>query len=228
MKIAIHQPNYLPYLWFFHKLAHCDLFLIYDTAQFVKGEYHNRNSIKWPNGPILLTLPVSKESHFKSLMHTMFDHTILQKHRTMISQAYAKAPFFKLYKSVFEKLYMSYEGNNLNTFNTMLIREIAAALDIHTPIAFVSEYTPEWEEKSTDALISICTKASATSYLSGAWARVYLEQQKFDQAHIWLEFQAFHHPTYHQLWGDFCPYMCALDLLFNEWPESKQILLWSS
>ena len=34
MKVAVHQPNYLPYLGLFHKLAKADVFVLYDTAQF--------------------------------------------------------------------------------------------------------------------------------------------------------------------------------------------------
>ena len=228
MKIAIHQANYLPYLGFFHKLANCDLFLIYDTAQFVKGEYHNRNTIKWANWTILLTLPVKKESHFLALQHTHFDSSILKKHWMMISQSYAKAPFFKDYKQQFECLYNTYEWNNLNEFNTELIRAIATAFDIHTPIHYVSDYVAASEERSTDALITICKQSGADAYLSGAWAKSYLDAWKFEEAHIALEYQSFHHPIYEQLWWTFVPYMCSLDLLFNVWPNSKAVLLAST
>ena len=60
MICAVHQPNFLPYLGFFDKLYRCDVFVLYDTAQFVKREFHNRNRIIGTHGePQWLTVPVS-------------------------------------------------------------------------------------------------------------------------------------------------------------------------
>ena len=49
MIVSIHQPNYLPYIGFFHKVMCSDVFVIYDTAQFVKDRFDNRNKIPRTN-----------------------------------------------------------------------------------------------------------------------------------------------------------------------------------
>lgn len=36
-KVAIHQPNYLPWLGFFDKMSRSDVFVILDDVQFPKG-----------------------------------------------------------------------------------------------------------------------------------------------------------------------------------------------
>ena len=46
MIIFVHQPEYIPWLGFFDKLARCDVFVIYDDAQYVHGGYQNRNRIR--------------------------------------------------------------------------------------------------------------------------------------------------------------------------------------
>ena len=47
--VAGHQPNYLPHLGFFHKMAQVDTFVIVDNVQFVKrgpfGWMHRNKSI---------------------------------------------------------------------------------------------------------------------------------------------------------------------------------------
>ena len=48
--VAIHQPNYFPYLGFFHKLVRCDVFVILDNVQFNRGGFVNRNRIKTAGG----------------------------------------------------------------------------------------------------------------------------------------------------------------------------------
>src|ERR1700757_3691267 len=58
MIVAAHQPNYLPWLGYFYKIAHCDVFVLLDDVQFTKNSYQNRTRIKGPKGPIWLTQPV--------------------------------------------------------------------------------------------------------------------------------------------------------------------------
>lgn len=54
----MHQPNYLPYLGFRHKMLPIDVFVLYDTAQFSKNDFHNRNRNKTPRGPLWPTVSV--------------------------------------------------------------------------------------------------------------------------------------------------------------------------
>ena len=61
MIIGIHQPNYLPYLGFFDKMMKSDIFVIYDDAQFEKGEFQHRNRIRIYHGWKWLTVPVEKK-----------------------------------------------------------------------------------------------------------------------------------------------------------------------
>ena len=50
MKVAIHQPDYIPYLGFFYKMYKSDLFIYLDDAQFSNEAAHNFNKIKTPQG----------------------------------------------------------------------------------------------------------------------------------------------------------------------------------
>lgn len=60
MIIGIHQLNYLPYFGFFDKMMKSDIFVIYDDAQFEKGEFQHRNRIRIYHGWKWLTVPVEK------------------------------------------------------------------------------------------------------------------------------------------------------------------------
>ena len=44
---VIHQPDFFPYLGFFHRLVKADLFIIFDHVQFVRRGWHNRDKIKY-------------------------------------------------------------------------------------------------------------------------------------------------------------------------------------
>src|SRR5436190_13642825 len=98
MIVTIHQPNYLPYLGFFHKMANADLFVVYDTALYSKQlGLHNRNRIKTPQGAQWLTVPVQHAT-----LHALRDVQIVQgpwgtRHRLSLDANYKKAPFYASY-----------------------------------------------------------------------------------------------------------------------------------
>ena len=58
MRVAIHQPNFLPWPGFFHKWQCADVFVALDTVQFEKNEFQNRNRIKTAHGVRWITMPV--------------------------------------------------------------------------------------------------------------------------------------------------------------------------
>ena len=58
MKITIHQPDYLPWIGFFHRWFSSDLLIIYDDAQFIKGGWQNRDKILLGRNEYWLTVPV--------------------------------------------------------------------------------------------------------------------------------------------------------------------------
>jgi len=59
MIVAVHQPQYLPWLGYFAKIDRADLFVLLDNVQFKKNEWQNRNQIKAAGGPQWLTVPVT-------------------------------------------------------------------------------------------------------------------------------------------------------------------------
>src|SRR5438093_12881901 len=98
MIVTIHQPNYLPYLGFFHKLANADLFGVYDTALYSKQlGLHNRNRIKTQQGAQWLTVPVQHAT-----LHALRDAQIVQgpwrtRHRRSLDANYKTAPYYGSY-----------------------------------------------------------------------------------------------------------------------------------
>lgn len=222
MICSIHQPNYIPYLWLFNKIKQSDVFIIYDTAQYTKWDYHNRNKIKWSNWEILLSLPVSV-SLWQKIKDVKFNNSILKKHFQSIEQNYKKAKFYNEYIDKIKEIY-NYSWDNISEFNINAIKIICEILWIKTKFVILSDIIGSIESKSTDALVDICKLVWATEYISWAWWRNYIEENKFTQNWIVLHYQDYHHPIYTQLWWDFLPYMSIIDLILNEWEKSKKLI----
>ncbi len=82
----------------------------------------------------------------------------------------------------------------------------------HTRFMRSSEI-PGIDGQKTDRLIQILKHVGATHYISGPSARDYIEDEKFDEAGITLEYMQYNYPEYSQLYPPFDPYITILDLL---------------
>ena len=56
--MAIHQPDFIPYLGYFYKMYKSDIFVFLDDAQYSCSNMHNWNRIKLSNGEGRLKIPV--------------------------------------------------------------------------------------------------------------------------------------------------------------------------
>ena len=45
IKVAIHQPNFFPWMGYFHKIANCNTFVYLDDVQFSGGSVTGRAKI---------------------------------------------------------------------------------------------------------------------------------------------------------------------------------------
>lgn len=63
MIITIHQPEHLPWLGLFNKIAKAEAFVILDCVQYEKNYFQNRNHILGSNGVQWLSVPVSTKGH---------------------------------------------------------------------------------------------------------------------------------------------------------------------
>ena len=63
-KLIIHQPDFMPWLGFFHKLSLCNEFLVFDHVQISNGKsWSSRNKILLNGKPFWLTIPTIKSKN---------------------------------------------------------------------------------------------------------------------------------------------------------------------
>lgn len=228
MILSVHQPQYIPWLGFFDKVAKSDAFVYLDRVQYKPREFQNRNKICTKDGCIWLSVPViSKGKGRQKITDVLIDNGFpwRRQHLNSLKSWYAAAPFFNAYIPFFEETY-SRDWEKLTDLNVHIIDYILRQLSISTPIYFESGL--DIKNEKTDRIIEICKKLKADTYLSGAGGKEYLEEDKFTATGIKLIYQNFNHPVYRQQFSsdtnDFEAHMSVLDLLFNEGPNSRKIL----
>jgi hypothetical protein len=215
MICAIHQPNFLPYLGFFSKYKNSDSFVLYDTAQYSKNDYHNRNTIKTSNGPIWLTVPVSMSLGQLIKDVQLANTDFVGQHLKTLEFNYKKTPFFEKYFPAIKEIYSKPKLHLLVDLTIPLLEYFFELLDANKKVILASSLDLDVLKKSTDALVEITKKVGANEYLAGKGSKDYLEEAKFDSSGLKLTWQDFHHPKYLQLWGEFVPNMSVIDALFN-------------
>jgi hypothetical protein len=224
MIIAIHQPNFLPWLGYFYKISKVDVFVLYDDVQFTKNGFTNRNKIKTPNGELWLTLPVKQSGKFgQNINKTEIINSEKSQKKIIrtLEMNYKKCPFYDLYiddlTSIFEK-----GISNISELNIELIKYICGVLCIKTKL-ILSSSLKDSELSSEDRLIEICKNLGGNTYLSGKGGANYQNPKKFEEAGIELVYTEFVFPNYEQPWGDFLGNLSIIDILFNIGADSIKI-----
>ncbi len=204
---------YLPWMGYFGLIDKSDVFVFLDDVQFEKQSWQNRNRIKTPKGWIWLTVPVVFSFGDKINEVRINNTTNWEKdHYKGIIFNYAKAPFFRLFEPLIERIY-SHHWDVLLSLNTFIIREISKILGINKRFILSSELKTKGSK--TDRLLEILKHLGAHEYISGPAAKEYIEIDKFKASRIKLYWFEFNHPRYPQLYGEFLPYLSILDLIFN-------------
>jgi len=222
--VAIHQPEYLPWLGFFKKMMNVELFVFLDDVQFRKKGWQNRNRIRINDGTALLSIPVHTHSYPKINEVTIDNEKNWSiRHKKSILYNYARAPYFDEIKDFIESIFEK-KFQYLVDLNTEIIKFIMNELEIKSKIVFSSEL--EISKKGSDRVLDICKAVGADHYITGTfWAESNLRVEEFKKSNIDIEFQKFQHPIYKQIHGEFIPEMSIIDLLFNEGrKEAKKIL----
>lgn len=226
MIVSINQPAYLPWLGYFERIAASDLHIVLDHVQLGNKSFCNRNKVRTKDDVVWLTVPLATTGRFGKLeIHALEfapNNPWQKKHWATLRRNYARAPFFKDYAPAYEYLYAQDWpgfGTMLRAFLAQHLRDLA----ITTPLRFSSEM--DVGGAKSERVLNLCREVQATTYLSGALGRHYLNESSFANAGIVVQYQDYTHPTYSQCQPGFAPFMGVLDLLFNHGPGSREILL---
>ncbi len=215
MKLAVHQPNYLPWPGYFSKMAQCDIFVILDTVQFPRGSsVANRNLIKTPNGSQMLTVPVKR----KGLSLQRYDEVLVlpgwsKQHLKALKLNYAKALHIEEIFPQLEQV-LPDTGYLLN-INYAFIKLVYDLIQLETKLVFISSLPQFADLRKNELIVALCQHFSADSYLSGSGGEAYNQPDIFKKHGLKLEYLNYQPITYPQLWGSFIPHLSIVDMLLN-------------
>jgi hypothetical protein len=222
VSVAIHQPNFLPWLGYFHKIINSDIFIVLDDVQIQKksGSWTNRVQIIIDGMPRWLSAPIGRKSGAtQTVNQTKFADLswFLKCHRT-IDMAYNKAPHHKKIMNLIDELFDS-PSINVAQFNEKCTYLILQFLELKTP-RMIHSSTLNVIGSGTDRLINLINTVGGSQYLCGGGSESYLEPEKFLKASIQLSMQNFKSHEYPQLKTEyFIPGLSIIDVLMMIGPK---------
>lgn len=225
--VAIHQPNFLPWLGYFDKLHRADCFILMDNAQFQKtgGTWTNRVQFCIAGAGTWATVPVDRTYHgYRAIRDMEINDSTPWRDKLLrsLQMNYGRAPhfaeIFPLVREIVEN-----PTTRLSDFNIFGIRRIMQVLGSdESKLVLGSDLAVEGQ--ATDLLISMVRAVNGTGYLCGGGAS-YQEDDKFEAAALELVYQSFKHPQYPQSNAkSFVAGLSIVDALMNLGPGGTREL----
>ena len=230
MIVTIHQPEHLPWLGLFNKIAKAEKFVILDSVQYEKNYFQNRNRILGTNGVQWIGIPIVKAKHMEGSIATTLISTDSknlkwkEKYLQTIKQSYGKYPYFNDVYPLLERC-INIDTPYFCEINIAIIKTFCETLDIHPEYIRSSELNVNGLKSSL--ILDICKEVEATLYLAGPSGRDYLDMNSFKQEEIEVRFNDYNHPTYSQRRSkEFIDHLSALDLFMNVgFKEAKRVIM---
>ena len=225
--VAIHQPNYAPWLGYFHKIAHADKFIFLDNVQFSRNSYTNRVRIAWHGPSRWLTQPVRRRFSEPICEVSFAEDEWPTKHLDTLRGTYRRASNFR---NVWDTIVGMYETVprecGLAASNQFLIETLVQNIDLKCEFSCASDYSVG-DNRSDDRLIALVQAvAPGASYLSGTGATKYLDATKFTTAGVPLQYLSFEHPVYPRGSAEFLPGLSILDVVFHlGWHGTRALIV---
>jgi hypothetical protein len=232
VKAAILQSGYLPWLGYFALIDQVDCFVFFDDVQWTVRDWRNRNRIRTPQGWNWLTVPVSLEKPYYEYqikdVKIDYSQNWQSQHLNSLQHHYKKTPFYNEVLDILENA-LNKNHKFVIDLNYDIVLRICDMMGIKDKkILFSQDMGIRDDMKNDDRLLAVLNKIGGIDiYVSGPAAKAYLDENKFGQAGIKVEWQDYHHPYYRQqTWGSntFISHLSAIDLLFNHGAESLPVI----
>ena len=230
MKVGIMQPYFFPYLGYISLIKHTDRFILFDTVQFIRHGWIERNRVlKQNDGWLYIQVPLIKTGRDTLIKDIQINNEENWKNKILSQlQIYKKiAPNYlnviKLINEVFEDEYI-----DIVHLNKKALESICNYLSINREIEIFSEMEVKIEpaNEPDDWALNICKAlGNVDEYWNPPGGISFFDKSKYEKTGIGLKFQKMELLPYDQKRVSFEAGLSIIDvMMFNSVEEINLML----
>ena len=229
MKLGIMQPYFFPYLGYFDLINYADKWIVFDTAQYIRHGWVNRNRILHPKqGWLYIAVPLRKHSRETAIKDVQINNNQDWKRRIIAQLGHYKKRASYFYETMaLLKDCLAPEQNSVSRLNVSILATVCTHLGIDFEYSFFSEMNLDLGpvEGPGDWALRISEALCAEEYVNPPGGVDIFDVKKFESSGIKLTIRQLPPLEYSCKGYEFTPNLSIIDLfMWNEPEVIKQYL----
>jgi hypothetical protein len=183
---SIHQPNFLPWVPYFVKIAVADLHIHLDHVEYSKNGWTNRCSVSLDSEKhTYITMPVVKKDSSLPIHRVRISQnwkSVFRKTKTTLHHKWSKRDGFKNVLNILENVEaLCLETESLCSVNIKLVDQICSFLGTNTKTIKSSDILNLGEKSGEELIRYLCDSLNITKYISGSGAANYMSSESLEE-----------------------------------------------
>jgi len=225
------QPYFMPYLGYFSLIKNTDKFILFDTVQFIRHGWIERNRILKPNGGWqYFQVPIIKENGRETVIKNVRINNSENWKSKILAQLQhykKKAPYYKVVIELLSDVFNS-DYSDIVSLNKVSLERICKYLGIDREIIVFSEMCLDIAPVTApdEWALNICkAMGEVDEYWNPIGGLSFFDKSKYHNAGINIYFQEMVLTPYRQLGNEFESGMSIIDVMMFNSPESINEML---
>lgn len=216
-KLGIMQPYFLPHLGYFALIKYTDEWVVFDTPQFIRHGWIERNRILKPSeGWQYIKVPLEKHQR----------ETAINEVRIRVGEPWrelilAQVEHYKKIAPHYEEVVaflreaLTYETDMIFSMDVHLLKRVCAYFNIPFRSRILSECNLELPPAKTpdDWALNISLALGAAEYVNPPGGISFFDREKYERHNVHLKFLAANTRWYDQRRAVFEPHLSILDVM---------------
>lgn len=229
MKLGIMQPYFFPYIGYFSLIDYCDHFVFFDTPQYIRKGWVNRNRlINLTGSTNYIIVPTQKAKQETPINKILIDNSQQWREKIygQLTVYKKRAPYYnvvlELMHDILDRPYVS-----LSELNIQSIRAICECLGIAAGFGVFSKMNLDLEDITSpdEWALSITKKMGYSTYINPPGGMSFFDRKKYISQGIDLKFLKANLKPYQQKNGCFEPGLSIIDvMMFNNTQDVNKMI----
>lgn len=229
MRLAIMQPYFFPYLGYLALIKHSDFFVVFDTPQFIRHGWIERNRILKPNeGWQYIKVPLEKHRSKTAIKDVKIKNTVdwQRKIYAQLDHYKKKASYYNQAMALLKGIF-SLKTDSIVKLDAFALEKIFDYLDIPFKYSIFSEMDLKIEEPQApdEWALNISKALGADEYINLPGGENFFDRNKYEKEGIKLNFLKLNLQEYNQKREIFEPGLSIIDVLMFNSPETIRDML---